>query len=278
MADKAGPLATAETRLAELRPQLADLEAKALEINERMVPLSWCLVDRPPEMIGVGHHIVAVETAEREARTAHGMIEVAKARLESSRLTQRKLAELEGQRGAAEGALSDWQLLADSLGRDGLQAMLVDAAGPEISELTNALLHEAFGTRFTLRFDTTRRSSDNKKEIECFDVTVIDTERGREGTAESLSGGERVIVSEALSLALATVACRRAGVQEPSLIRDESGAALDPTNARAYVAMLRRAGALIGARQILIVSHSPEVQDLCDARIVVKDGEVTVAA
>lgn len=61
-----------------------------------------------------------------------------------------------------------------------------------------------------------------------------------------------------------------------ALVRDESGAALDPANARAYVAMLRRAAELVGARSVLFVSHSPEVQDLADARIVVEDGKVEV--
>jgi ABC-type lipoprotein export system ATPase subunit len=73
------------------------------------------------------------------------------------------------------------------------------------------------------------------------------------------------------------LACRRAGVKGPTLIRDESGAALDPQNARNYVAMLRRAAELVGASHVLFVSHSPEVQELADARIVVQDGEVTVA-
>ncbi|HMI85962.1 MAG TPA: AAA family ATPase, partial [Polyangiaceae bacterium] len=277
-ADKAGPLATAETRIAELRPQLDELEAKALEINERMKPLSWCLVDRPPDPVDARPFVAAVETAEQEARTAAGMIKVAEARLESARLTRRKLGELEGQRGGAEGDLADWTLLADSLGREGIQALEIDAAGPELTELINDLLRTCVGSRWTVTVETQRLSSDGKKQIEGCEVRVLDTERGRDGTAESLSGGERVLVGEAVSLALSMLACRRSGVQGPTLIRDESGAALDPANARNYVAMLRRAAELVGASHVLFVSHSLEVQELADARIEIKDGEVTVAA
>jgi exonuclease SbcC len=278
MADKAGPLATAETRIAELRPQLDELEAKALEINERMKPLSWCLVDRPPDPVDVRPFVAAVEMAEQEARTAAGMITVAEARLESARLTQRKLGELEGQRSGAEADLSDWVLLADSLGKGGLQALEVDAAGPELSTLANDLLHTCVSTRWTVELETARRSADGKKDIEGCDIRVVDTERGRDASAETLSGGERVIVGEAISLALSMLACRRSGVEGCTLIRDESAAALDPANARSYVAMLRRAAELVGASKVLFVSHSLEVQELADARIVVKDGEVTVAA
>ena len=81
-----------------------------------------------------------------------------------------------------------------------------------------------------------------------------------------------------MSLALSMLACRRAGVDGPTLVRDESGAALDPANARGYVSMLRRAAQVIGASHVLFVSHSKEVQELADARIDIANGQVTVAA
>lgn len=46
-----------------------------------------------------------------------------------------------------------------------------------------------------------------------------------------------------------------------------SPSALSPENARVYVSMLRRAAELIDADRVLLVSHTPEVWDLCDARI-----------
>ena len=53
---------------------------------------------------------------------------------------------------------------------------------------------------------------------------------------------------------------------------------LDPENARAYVAMLRRAADIIGADKVLIVSHSQEVIDLADARIEIPVDSQTEAA
>lgn len=275
---KAEPLANAEARIAELRPQLTERESLVAELTAGLSALDWCTLEPPLDPVDLRQVQQRVESSEQRAREAHGMIAVATARLESARLTQRRLADLEGQRGALEGDLADWTLLADSLGRDGLQALEIDAAGPELTELINDLLRTCVGSRWTVTVETTRLSSDGKKQIEGCEVRVLDTERGREGTAESLSGGERVLVGEAVSLALSMLACRRAGVQGPTLIRDESGAALDPQNARNYVAMLRRAAELVGASHVLFVSHSPEVQELADARIVVKDGTVEVAA
>ena len=60
---------------------------------------------------------------------------------------------------------------------------------------------------------------------------------------------------------------RGAGVCGPTIIRDETGAALDPVRGRAYVAMLRRAAEIVGASKVLFVSHSAELADLADGRI-----------
>lgn len=103
---------------------------------------------------------------------------------------------------------------------------------------------------------------------------MIDTVRGREGAAETFSGGERVIIGEAVSLALSVLACRRAGLERPTLVRDESGAALDAANGRAYMAMLRRAAEMIDADKVLFVSHTPELQELADARVIIESGQI----
>ena len=103
--------------------------------------------------------------------------------------------------------------------------------------------------------------------------------RGRDEDASTYSGGECVIVGEAVSLALTVIACRRSGIERPTLLRDETGAALDQENGRAYMAMLRMAARQIGADHVLFVTHVPELQDLADARITVSaDGKVEVAA
>ena len=77
--------------------------------------------------------------------------------------------------------------------------------------------------------------------------------------------------------ALTVIGCRRAGLGDVTLVRDESGSALDPENTRAYAAMLRQAAAEMGARHVLVVSHQEGFAALADARLRVVDGRVEVA-
>lgn len=275
IAKPAANLDAAEGRLAELEPQIerAQDQVRSLSAEHDAISAPEPLPPAPPV-----HELERLAgDADGNARRAHAVVAVAEQRLVAAQEAAARLAALDAERATTERDLADWTRVAADLGRDGLQAMEIDAAGPELSAMINDLLHECVSSRWTVTIDTTRMSADGKRVLEGLEVRVLDTERGREAPVETFSGGERVLIGEAVSLALAMLASRRAGLQGVTLVRDESGAALDPTNARSYVAMLRRAADLVGASRVLLVSHSPEVIDLCDARIVVANGKVEVS-
>jgi len=201
----------------------------------------------------------------------------------------RKIASLEEQIKQAEAALekrkgyrsdidrflqeqADWKLLEKAFGKDGIQALMIDAAGPAISTLCNELLQVTFGTRFRVNLETTKLDSTGKRLIETLDLRVIDSERGREGTIDTLSGGEKVVVGLALRLAL-ILHNNQGGTQ---LFADEMDGALDGENASRFVPMLRRAMELGGLEQVVFVSHRPECQAAADHVVDVRDGRVEV--
>lgn len=175
---------------------------------------------------------------------------------------------------AAEDQVSDWGLLAEVLGRDGVQALEIDAAGPGVADICNELLASCFGPRFCLRFDTLRPNKSKDGHQEVFDIIVFD--EGKARRVESLSGGEQVIVKEALALSLAIWNARRNGVRWRTVFRDETSGALSPANAVAYVTMLRRACALGGFERVVFVAHQPEVWARADTRVLVENGTATV--
>jgi len=275
LVDTAQHLEAAEARIEELRPQLAIAEQDLQRAQDDIDSLGEQTV--VPEQPNVASFRSAQEQAERTARDAHASVSMRARELEQAKESVERLSTLLDEQTAAETELSDWVQLGQDLGKSGLQAFEIDAVGPELTELVNDLLRTCVGPRWTVSIETQRASADGKKVIEGCDVRVIDAERGREASAASLSGGERVIVGEAIALALSMLACRRSGVVGATLVRDETGAALDPVNASAYVAMLRRSADIVGASKVLFVSHSQDVQDLADAKIVVANGALAVA-
>jgi len=265
LAAKAEHLSRAEARIEELTERIDVLNADLASLDDQLDAL--VVPPEPPEPPDLNPLRAAVTSSEASERTARAEVTRAEERLRRATEAQEKAEALQMELDAAHAELADWTRLAADLGRDGLQAMEIDAAGPELTELANDLLHHCHGSRWTVSIETQRLSADGKRTLEGCEVRVLDSDRGRDAAAETLSGGEKVLVGEAVALALSMLACRRAGVEAPTLIRDESGAALDGDNARAYVRMLRRAAEVTGASKVLFVSHSTEVQEMADERV-----------
>jgi len=63
-------------------------------------------------------------------------------------------------------------------------------------------------------------------------------------------------------------------IRYETLFRDETVGALDPTSAKEYVRMLRRAMDLGGFHQVIFICHSPLVWELADRILLVSGGRV----
>lgn len=173
--------------------------------------------------------------------------------------------------------VAEWKMLERAFGRDGAQALEIDAAGPEVSDTTTQLLRSCFGERFAVEFVTQQLRADGKGQKEVFDVTIRDYERGRDGASvDTLSGGEKTIVSEAISLALAIYSGKHSEHSFGTLWRDETMGSLDPDNAQRYLTMLRKARVMAGARQLIYIAQQPECWAGADAILWVENGRVEV--
>lgn len=190
-----------------------------------------------------------------------------------------RLAVLEDERTTLRQELDEWNLLARAFGRDGLPVLEIDAAGPTVSAYANDLMSACFGPRFTVQLVTQTEKADGRGMKEVFDLRVIDNLRGGDARdLTDLSGGEQVLVDEALKNALALFCHGRQAGTLDTCFRDECTAPLDAENAVRYVEMLRRVQRLGGFHHIVMVSHSATAAALADVRVRVADGQVTVQA
>lgn len=261
-------LERSEARIAELEPLARDAAAEvAVCVAERD---RIELLDKKPEPL-LDASREALAEVERRVLSHTRELGRVQAALDTATKGEAELQQARDATLTTAEALADWRRLDADLGRNGLQAMVIDAALPELNTLANDLLHQSFGTRFTLDVRTQSASADGKRAIEVLEVWVIDTgegdKPGREGPIETFSGGEGTILREGLSLALTTLAARSTGIHRPTLVRDEAGSALDAAKGRAWIAMLRQAADLIGADRVLFVTHDEGLKALADSRI-----------
>jgi exonuclease SbcC len=171
-----------------------------------------------------------------------------------------RLAQVEAELGAARTELEDFNYLAKVFGPDEIQLCEIQAAGPQVSILVNSLLEGCFDNKFEIRFRTQRPKADGKGMVDDFDVEVRNKNLDRTYLVDELSGGQFVLVNEAVNLGIAIYNMRQGeGVRYETLFRDETVGALDATNAKEYVRMLRRAMDLGGFHQVVFICHTPLV-------------------
>jgi exonuclease SbcC len=207
--------------------------------------------------------------------TAHASVAVALAAVRQAEDSQRRIEAMEANRVAADSEVADWLLLVEGI--KGVQADLADSAGPELSAIANDLLRTCYGPRWTFKVSTVHEGSKGQS-VEGYDLLVTDSHNGREGDGSTYSPGERALLSAALADAVATLACRQAGLVGVgiTLVRDECDAPLDEEKAMAWLAMVRRTAELCGASRTLIITHRVAVRDACDMILAVENGVVTV--
>jgi exonuclease SbcC len=188
-----------------------------------------------------------------------------------------RLAEVEGELGTAKSQLEDFNYLAKVFGPDEIQLCEIQAAGPQVSTLVNALLEGCFDNKFEIRFRTQRPKADRRGMVDDFDVEVRNKNLDRTCLVDELSGGQFVLVNEAVNLGITIYNTRQGeGIHYETLFRDETVGALDAANAREYVRMLRRAMDLGGFHQVIFICHTPLVWELADQILTVGDGHVAV--
>ncbi len=174
--------------------------------------------------------------------------------------------------------ISRFNRIAKWFGPMEIQSFEIDCAGPEVSRIANDLLFSCFGPRYSIKLITQEQKADGSGYKDEFDVSVYDQKYEHWVSIDDLSGGQKVIVSEALALAIALFNKEKNGIAWDTLFRDEVAAALDDTYAPQYVQMLRAARAKGHFSKVVFISHQGKMKELADAKIVVADGQITVEA
>ena len=196
-----------------------------------------------------------------------------KQRQEQVEAARNRLAQVEAELGAARTEQEDYTYLARVFGPDEIQLCEIQAAGPQVSILVNALLEGCFDNKFEIRFRTQRPKADGKGMVDDFDGEVRNKNLDRTCLVDELSGGQFVLVNEAVNLGIAIYNMRQGeGIRYETLFRDETVGALDAVNGREYVRMLRRAMDLGGFHQVIFIYHTPLVWGLADNLLSIGSG------
>ncbi len=130
-----------------------------------------------------------------------------------------------------------------------LSSFVLSAMLGSVAEQANELLRLVHGGRYRLEV----RSARTRARLDGLELQVLDGYFGGERDVRTLSGGEKFLVSLALSLGLsAVVRAQAGGVAMEAIFIDEGFGSLDPASIRDALDVLTRIGA---GGKVGIISH-----------------------
>lgn len=266
-ADEArGALLSAEL-LEKLNREIEKYEATGELLRKQLTEARESLKDRQEPDISACDG--ALQELEQRKEQHISRREAAKAGLQRKQEKEKKLRqgyeELEKQ---WTGAETDW-VFAKTLRGDtgtGLQRYVLGILFSSVIVAANGMLEQVHGGRYRLYRSDERTKGSNKRGLELKVYDSFSSEQdGR--SVKTLSGGEKFLVSLALSIGVSTVA-RKSGIRIEAMFIDEGFGSLDNNSigdALGILAGIQRSKGMVG-----IISHVQLLQDHIPAKLQIR--------
>ncbi|MCF6277283.1 MAG: SMC family ATPase [Anaerolineales bacterium] len=180
-------------------------------------------------------------------------------------------ADYESERENLAIRIARYKKLERAFGKDGVPALLIEQALPEIEERANDLLDRLSNGQMSIRFVTQAEYKDAKREDmkETLDIQISDSAGIRD--YEMFSGGEAFRVNFAIRLALSKVLSQRKGARLQTLIIDEGFGSQDVQGRQRLIEAINQVRGDFA--KILVITHLESLKDAFPTQIIVEKGE-----
>ncbi len=263
-------LAPLEREISELRTQMtsqkAELERQEQAYSE-VAAAQQAAESRLPDLRSAERDFLALKEQENVLNQQVGMARQLVTVLESRR---RQKQQVEAEREVAALEIGNYRKLERAFGKDGVPALLIEQALPQIEEKANELLDRLSNGAMRVSFLTQAGFKDKKRDDlkETLDIQISDGAGARD--YELFSGGEAFRVNFAIRLALSEVLAQRTGARLQTLVIDEGFGSQDAEGRQRLVEAINTVSRDFA--KILIITHLDELKEAFPNRIDVEKG------
>ncbi len=266
-------LKQAEAAVKPLEDTLTDLETQITEQQRTVADLDvqhQAAVAKLESDTAESGDLRAVEgelfRLREEQSAANQRLGTARQRLDVLEDLRVKRQNLNAQRVEKTQLIRQLTMLERACGRNGVQALLIEQALPEIEERANELLDRLSGGQMYVRFETQKQLKSRDALAETLEIQIGDN--AGERPYANFSGGEQFRVNFAIRLALSQVLAKRAGARLQTLVIDEGFGSQDPSGRQRLVEAINTIQDDFA--RILIITHIDELRDAFPTRIEVE--------
>ena len=179
-----------------------------------------------------------------------------------------RLGQLEGELNTHRERTRLHRQLEEAFGKNGVPALLIEQALPQIELKANEILGRLSGGAMSIQFITQREYKDKKRADlkETLDIQIQDRAGVRD--YEMYSGGESFRINFAIRLALSHILAQRAGARLQTLVIDEGFGSQDELGRQ----RLTEAITLVrdDYKKILVITHIDQLKDTFSTQLLVE--------
>ena len=269
-------LVIATNRLEPLQREMKTLQAQLQRMRQELDALSKKRettaakyqqdVAMRPDLDEIKGRLDSLVEAENQQRTEVGGAQQLLAVIDRQKKRKQTIqADLR----ALNKEMVNFLLLEKSFGRDGVQALLMEEALPQMEMQANDILGRLSSGSMSVRFETEREYKDKKRDdkMQVLDILINDGE-GVQRPYDLFSGGEAFRINFAIRLALSKVLAQRAGARLQMLVIDEGFGSQDAEGRQKLIEAINMIRP--DFKKILVITHLEELKDAFQARIEVR--------
>lgn len=235
---------------------LSKAAAQLQELNATLGSMQWLALKSTADR----ELHEAKQTAGRLSREIGG----ADQKLADIARAEQRIKEIDSASAQSDRRRLIFSTLQQAFGRDGIPALIIDHAIPQIEEQANEILDRLSDGRMRVRL-ATQRETQTAGIAETLDIIISDDQGER--LYEDWSGGERLRIDLAVRIALGRMLAARTGAKIELLVLDECCAPLDESGEDALIDCINRLREWFGT--ILMITHREALKDRLPQQIIV---------
>ena len=256
------------TELKQAESDVHSLETEATELAARRESLSGDVERLPESREKLGAARLSFDGLENSMNAAKIRLGVVREALERCERMEREAAELTRKRDEVIRERGLYEDLSIAFGRNGIQALIIEDALPQIENDSNDLLGRLTDNRMSLKLQLIGgrrlRNSDTLSEELSIDIS---DEMGTRAY-ETFSGGEAFRINFALRIALSRLLARRSGAPLPVLFIDEGFGSQDAVGQERLIEAIQ--SIRDDFDKIVVITHVEGIKEAFDTRIQVQ--------
>lgn len=251
-----------ETEELELQKQLDDLKSRIPKLEKELLEIEPQLAKRESVEKQIADVLAERVPVEQERDATQQRLGAVQGLLERIRTIRQQQGETRTRLKQVVQDMEHYQALKRAFSRDGIPAMIVEEALPELEADANRLLHRLSNGACSLALESQRERKSGGA-VETLDIRISDEMGTRD--YELFSGGEAFRADLSLRIALSQLLCRRAGSRLQLLVIDEGFGTQDAEGLSRIVDAIEDIQDEF--EKILVVTHLEELKERFFVRI-----------